>query len=952
MGAQTAYIFLSSSFADMQRERDCISLLCIPELNRVLNPQGIELKTIDLRWGIDTTSIQEEEDRMQEVMKVCLQEIDHCRPLFVGILGHRYGTVLSRESWNKFFKDYKDNNRLPSSPGSVTAAEVYLGGIDSPESIRDSFFLFRDPASYDGMDSKEKEYYYQEKYLKEMQELKDTITKALAKEDCAGQVVKYRADLKNRPADYSDLKEFMSAFENFVLSHVKEAAHPLGPNRVLMKWIEKEWRRFIGNNAFWHNTWINFDEKPGITVLTGESGSGKSTLFAMMHYSMIRGNYKPAYFSYSAGLTAEHSSPSHMLSLWMARARHLYPFTKDDPDFPAVVRHLARLGHKVYLFIDSLDRFGLSQEALQLPFLADCPAHIFVTALPDAAKAFCIYHFKAKVVPMKPLPLSGARQLIQRVMGEAGKNYPELVEILLRITRPDGQPAYGSPLWLRQACHALFTLEADDFEQMYRMEGRRNDEKIKMGLFRFASQIPATPDRLFLQMVRRAEDHFSQDFVDTVLGGIALAWPGVNLTDLEQLLGNSHKDLELALLQRYFAQVIMENTSAHLLSFTHTVFWESMEQHLGAEKVHGLHRRLMELRSKQERADEFLFHALCAYDGQALLDGYHFTDFSLPVLMAFFTRNPEKNIPWFVNAFRYSGTDPLEKMSRQIVAGRWLVFSEKLRYRIAGECGLQAGELFNKCLAPLMQELKSSGEADIRTPEERLDWLHGLVKSDPETALAEAEKMVQELESRPKLKLEAMLVRAKALKGRPGYQKALAETLSYGKSLQNTDHNIIALTWCLMMEHLTAQRGPDAPEQFRRWMNVLMNDLPVHFQNLRLSLRLMDTLIVFYLNVGWEADDLCENYLMLARALREEEPGHPKWLGCILHGNEILLGTSQDRERCHAALEEVYEILVTVHSNPELLGGIIQKGNLLRALDRAARLGLDKRLIGRIQALL
>ena len=700
--------------------------------------------------------------------------------------------------------------------------------------------------------------------------------------------------------------------------------------------------------------WRKLKSHRKITVLAGESGSGKSTLFATLHHSLEHHHDKPVYFSYSAGLTAEHSTPSHMLSLWMAKARRLFPFTVGDPDFPSIVKHLVREGHKVYILIDSLDRFGLSKEALQLPFLEDCPAHILVTALPAAAKEFCIYHYKAEVIPMEPLPLRGAKELISIVMKEAGKAFPELEGILLEIIRPDDKPAYGNPLWLHQACHALFSLEANDYQDFLRQQGLRDDEKIKRYLMGFACQLAPTPERLFLQMRQRATEHFPEEFVDTVLGSIALAWPGVNLEDLEQLTNGLHQDLELALLLRYFAQVLQENTQAHLLSFTHTAFQEAMEGHLGPEKTQRMHRGLMELRKRQERSDEYLYHSLCAYDAEAIVSGLHFEGFAYPVLVAFFVRNPEKNIPWFVNVFRYEGTDPVARMSRQISAGRWLVNLPRLIHLIAGQCGLPAVDLFTQCLGQLLQEqIGAAGNSDIRTQEERLDWLNSLVEYDPQVALRVVEGLLNELDNDPKLKAQAFLIRAIALKGTPKYRDALDETLSYAKSIQSPDKNLIAYAWCLMMEHLTAQRGPDAPKQFNQRLPVLLDDVPLYFQNKRLLLRLNDILMIHALNIGQSPEAICETYLSLAHALREEEPGNPEGLGYILHGNEVLVACTQDRGKCQAALEEICEILTTISANPAQIGALLQKekGNLTGVLDYAMRKGMDARLIDRIRAL-
>ncbi|NQT94386.1 MAG: DUF4062 domain-containing protein, partial [Lentisphaerae bacterium] len=79
-------VFISSTFKDMHAERDHLVKRVFPQLRERLLPYRIHLIDIDLRWGIT-----EEEANNDRVIDLCLQQIDECRPFFVGILGERYG---------------------------------------------------------------------------------------------------------------------------------------------------------------------------------------------------------------------------------------------------------------------------------------------------------------------------------------------------------------------------------------------------------------------------------------------------------------------------------------------------------------------------------------------------------------------------------------------------------------------------------------------------------------------------------------------------------------------------------------------------------------------------------------------------------------------------------------------------------------------------------------------
>jgi len=83
---KTVRVFISSTFSDMHAERDWLVKRVFPRLRERLEKYRIHLVDIDLRWGV--TKEQADNDR---TLDLCLEQIDVCRPLFVGILGELYG---------------------------------------------------------------------------------------------------------------------------------------------------------------------------------------------------------------------------------------------------------------------------------------------------------------------------------------------------------------------------------------------------------------------------------------------------------------------------------------------------------------------------------------------------------------------------------------------------------------------------------------------------------------------------------------------------------------------------------------------------------------------------------------------------------------------------------------------------------------------------------------------
>ena len=89
-------ILISSTFNDMQGERDVIRTRVTPALQRVAARYGQSVRLLDLRWGVNTAEMGEAE-AAQKVLDVCLDEIERCEGYMVCLLGNRYGWVPDYE---------------------------------------------------------------------------------------------------------------------------------------------------------------------------------------------------------------------------------------------------------------------------------------------------------------------------------------------------------------------------------------------------------------------------------------------------------------------------------------------------------------------------------------------------------------------------------------------------------------------------------------------------------------------------------------------------------------------------------------------------------------------------------------------------------------------------------------------------------------------------------------
>ena len=141
MKQRTVRVFLSSTFRDFDEERDLLVRKVFPALRARLKDRFVELVDIDLRWGISA-----EEAEQGKVLSICLDEIDQCRPYFIGLLGERYGWVPTPEGYDIQLADAHPWLSEHQGTASVTELEIRYGVLDDPAMHQRALFFFRDPA--------------------------------------------------------------------------------------------------------------------------------------------------------------------------------------------------------------------------------------------------------------------------------------------------------------------------------------------------------------------------------------------------------------------------------------------------------------------------------------------------------------------------------------------------------------------------------------------------------------------------------------------------------------------------------------------------------------------------------------------------------------------------------------------------------------------------------------
>ena len=141
-------IFISSTFQDMQGEREVLVKETFLELKKIAQKRDVEVTEIDLRTGI--TKEQEESGK---IVQICLDEIERCSEspiFFLGMIGDRYGwngwyekmdkSILENEkySWVEKHKDVSvtELEIIAALKSSHNKAFIYLKESKEDEDIK------------------------------------------------------------------------------------------------------------------------------------------------------------------------------------------------------------------------------------------------------------------------------------------------------------------------------------------------------------------------------------------------------------------------------------------------------------------------------------------------------------------------------------------------------------------------------------------------------------------------------------------------------------------------------------------------------------------------------------------------------------------------------------------------------------------------------------------------
>lgn len=574
-------VFISSTFRDMDFERDAIKLHVIPRLNRYYRNRMVEIQPIDLRLGINTDNMDEAESQ-NKVLDVCMSCIESAHPFFIGLLGDRYGWIPSEERWNDFIskQDKAIQAQLSQAIGkSVTELEILWGVFNKTKNNR-AIFLVRDEASYKNIPKNKLSEFrdaYDDLLNQESRNIKKRRIEELNRKifdefgNNKDSWVKYHLDWNNEHG-FDGLDEF----GNLVAERlIKQIDSELGSQEnEYYTWLDYEQQnvRSIMSHNIQHKFPRINDVIPnhGQVLLAGKAGCGKSVLLAQYCE-------KSKQESSTITLYADVGSSKYSLNIRYIITRWLYELRDSiDSDmilqdevllsesttlqslyktFANLVNIAKSQGRIVSIFMDSIERFSVfSPSDLYLVWIN--PAIQFMGCIDaEMVEKATKYNKQLKVVYMEAPKREELKSLIRYFENE----YHIELSHDIRKALSNMSPSF---LFLQALFMSLSLLSDKDFLKIRSID-KDPVTAINSYMWNLFVKIPQNEDLIFPYLLHNIAERVSSSKQIKAFEYLSLAPMGLRESDIENIMGEDWNSIEFYTIANLLSNMLIEDPAQH-----------------------------------------------------------------------------------------------------------------------------------------------------------------------------------------------------------------------------------------------------------------------------------------------------------------------------------------------------------------------------------------------------
>jgi hypothetical protein len=528
-------VFLSSTFRDMQAERDELRKRIFPQLRRLCESRGVTWGELDLRWGIDTS---DETAAEEKVLRTCLDEVERCRPFFIGMLGERYGWVpdelpqalVERESW------------LAEQLGrSVTELEMLHGVLNDPALADHAFFYLRSPSYIGTLPPEDRPAFREAPAPDEVERLgaDEAARRADERRDKLAALKERITSSFPVPDDYADPE----ALGKLVLADLTAVIDSLYPEGSELEPLDREAAEhdifaqsrfgvYIGREEYSQRLDAHVQGEGPPLVVLGESGSGKSALLAnWAERHRAAGAKEPdeeLFLFHFIGATPASADWAAMLRRILGEFRRQLGVEVEIPDQPEALRatfanalHQAAARRRVVLILDALNQLEDRDQAPDLVWLPPVipeNVRLILSTLPGRPLDD-LSRRGWPTLAVEPLEPEERKRLIAEYLAQSSRELSPK-----RVERIAATPQSANPLFLRATLEELtFWGDHDTL-----------DEPID-------DYLSATdPEDLYAKILTRYEKDYERERPGLVKEAMSLLWAarrGLAEAELLDLLG-------------------------------------------------------------------------------------------------------------------------------------------------------------------------------------------------------------------------------------------------------------------------------------------------------------------------------------------------------------------------------------------------------------------------------
>lgn len=551
--------FISSTFRDMQSERDILQNIILPDIKKYASLKGCDVFFTDLRWGINTTDM-DSNDAIKKILSICMSEIDYCRPYLIVLLGDRYGSLPDDDAMESFMQTpigltmYDDL----TDKKSITEMEIIYGLIRQADQnnviicIRDSL-----PKESLGADFTSVYFEAEQKYIDKLAKLKKLLIDRFPEN-----ILRYSATWDKDTNTVTGLENFtqqlIERLTRQIDSQISATVTPeLAQYNSDNQYCMSKCKTVVGRNSYLEDMrdFIQSDDE-SLLVLTGQSGIGKSCLLAKCaEENKEKNNVISVFCGNSPYITSASDLMYNLIyRLCMVLSTDSCEYTKDTTisrlkEILRVLIQRVTAKEKLLIFIDSLDSLQSNEDFFNCLPVTDTKCKIIVSTNSDIQSRI-LYGRNIRTIRLDELSDDELSEMMDKQLSALRKELPATVkDALLK------KVAYHSPLYASMVFERIFKLNQSDFCTIAKKAANTEDHEIALYSYMVSEldNLPETESGLAIWMVDRCNNCLSFSWGTKVIEILCLFPNGLRLEDIICILLELEDSATLLDLKIYFS---------------------------------------------------------------------------------------------------------------------------------------------------------------------------------------------------------------------------------------------------------------------------------------------------------------------------------------------------------------------------------------------------------------